>query len=132
MLKVLQILGTFLLLPLFLVGTFHYSIVTFNFQLNQESITEEFCVNKDKPELACGGQCHFMKQMTDLKKADEGQHGDKKASHDDRTVTLYFDAISKIVNFQLFKNFLFPSFDSKLLEGHTYSALAPPDTNFLV
>ncbi|MBR9831149.1 hypothetical protein GYB57_03290 [bacterium] len=132
MLKVLQILGTYLLLPLFLVGTFHYSIVTFNFQFNQEYITEMFCVNKDKPELACGGQCHFMKQMTDLKKADEGQHGEKKTTHDERTVVLYYSVISDVANFLNVKTICYPSFDSRLLEGFATNSLAPPESISIV
>lgn len=30
--------------------------------LNQDFITENFCINKDKPELKCKGKCH-MKDM---------------------------------------------------------------------
>ena len=132
MLKVLQILGTYFLLPLFLVGTFHYSIVTFNFQVNQAYITEMFCVNKDKPELACGGQCHFMKQMTDLKKAEEGQHGEKKTTTDERPVVLYYSAISEVSNFLIAKNIFYPSFNSRLLEGYTSNSFAPPETISIV
>ena len=38
-----------------------------NYMINQEAITDLFCVNKDKPQLQCNGQCHLMKE---LKKAE--------------------------------------------------------------
>lgn len=38
------------------------------FQLNQETITELFCINKDKPEKKCKGCCYLAKE---IKKANE-------------------------------------------------------------
>lgn len=31
--------------------------------LNKDYIAEFLCINKDKPELSCGGKCHLMKQL---------------------------------------------------------------------
>ena len=36
-----------------------------NYELNQEYITETYCINKDKPELGCNGKCHLAKQLTE-------------------------------------------------------------------
>ncbi len=33
------------------------------FQINQDYIIENFCENKDKPLIDCGGQCHLNKQL---------------------------------------------------------------------
>jgi hypothetical protein len=30
---------------------------------NYDYIVENFCINKDKPELKCNGQCYLMKQL---------------------------------------------------------------------
>ncbi len=38
------------------------------FQLNQETITELFCINKAKPEKKCKGCCYLAKE---IKKANE-------------------------------------------------------------
>ncbi len=38
------------------------------YELNKEYITEQYCVNKDKPEMDCCGKCYLSKQ---LNKADE-------------------------------------------------------------
>jgi hypothetical protein len=43
--------------PMIFVGYFSY------FQLNIDYIIETYCVNKDKPEMACNGQCHLSKQL---------------------------------------------------------------------
>lgn len=35
-------------------------------KLNQKAITQEFCVNKAKPQLKCNGKCHLKKQITTI------------------------------------------------------------------
>ena len=45
-----------------------------DFKLNQDTITEELCENKAKPELACHGKCHLVKQL----KAEE-EHENKNS-----------------------------------------------------
>ena len=126
MLKVHHILTTLVILPLFLVGTFHYSFVTFNFQLNREYITEVFCVNKDKPQLECGGQCHFMQQMGDLKKAEEERSGDKKSTQDERPSTLFFSEISLLSQSIPCKILSYPVVANKISDGFTQLTKAPP------
>jgi len=32
-------------------------------KLYQKEITELYCINKNKPEMQCNGQCHLAKQM---------------------------------------------------------------------
>ena len=38
----------------------------FNWKINQEIITQKYCVNKDKPMLHCDGKCYLMKKMNQL------------------------------------------------------------------
>lgn len=126
MLKVHQILTISLLLPLFLVGTFNYSIITFNFQLNRAYITEVFCINKDKPELACGGQCHFMQQMSDLKKAEDERSGDGNTTIDESAQTLYCDGIAIIKSIRSSLNISYPQFNEPLADGYLPVTKSPP------
>lgn len=126
MIKVHQILTTLIILPLFLVGTFHYSFVTFNFQLNRDYITQEFCVNKDKPQLECGGQCHFMQQMGDLKKADEERSGDTQSSQDERPINLFISEISLIDQNRTFKQVNYPTVSSSTYDGYSQLFETPP------
>ena len=66
----LRRLFTYLLLVLFvfqLCGRIGYVAW---FKLNQEAITELFCVNKFKPQMQCKGKCFLMREM---KQQDERQ-----------------------------------------------------------
>ena len=33
------------------------------YELNKRSITEQYCVNKNKPQMHCNGKCHLKKQL---------------------------------------------------------------------
>jgi hypothetical protein len=50
---------------LFLLPQVSNTFVWFNYELNKAAITEEFCVNKAKPELKCNGKCHLADQLTE-------------------------------------------------------------------
>jgi hypothetical protein len=63
----------FFLTALILLQTLGQEVLVVDYQLNKARITEQFCVNKARPQLRCNGKCHLAKQ---LRKA-EG--GDKKA-----------------------------------------------------
>ncbi len=39
------------------------SFVVVHFYANQAEIEKNFCINKDKPELNCHGQCHLNKVL---------------------------------------------------------------------
>ncbi|WP_165870315.1 hypothetical protein [Albibacterium bauzanense] len=45
-----------------LIG-FQQAIIVMHFKLNQDTIEQEFCINKDKPELQCHGTCYLKKQL---------------------------------------------------------------------
>ncbi len=47
----------------FLLQTWSPTFIQFDFEINQEAITELFCINKDKPEMHCEGHCHLEKQL---------------------------------------------------------------------
>ena len=38
-------------------------IIILNYELNTGYITQNFCENKNKPQLHCNGQCHLNKQL---------------------------------------------------------------------
>ncbi|MFC7443750.1 hypothetical protein C7H62_0183 [Mesoflavibacter sp. HG96] len=48
---------TFVTRPLFSVANYAY------YALNIDYIIETYCINTDKPELACNGKCHLAKQL---------------------------------------------------------------------
>lgn len=53
----LLLLLTFALRPAYYVGYFSY------FQLNVDYIIENYCINKERPELDCNGKCYLMEQL---------------------------------------------------------------------
>ena len=48
---------SFAIRPVYYVGYVAY------FQLNIDYIIDTYCVNKEKPQLACNGKCHLAKQL---------------------------------------------------------------------
>jgi len=43
------------------------------FELNQQYITKAFCVNKDKPQLHCNGQCYLRKKLKQAEEKEQKQ-----------------------------------------------------------
>lgn len=84
------------LLAIFLLATLFYNIrfsylLAFH-SLNNESFTELYCVNKDKPELECNGQCSLMKAGE--KTASETKPG--KLENFQKNITLFaYDIIGE-------------------------------------
>ncbi len=46
-----------------MLQTFRQAEVIFGYHLNKSYITENFCVNKTKPEMQCNGKCHLKKEL---------------------------------------------------------------------
>lgn len=44
------------------------------FKINQTSIQELFCINKDAPELKCEGKCHFNAQLAEASDTENEQN----------------------------------------------------------
>lgn len=42
-----------------------------DFLVNNEYIREVLCINKDKPDLACGGKCYLMQQLQESQQNQE-------------------------------------------------------------
>jgi hypothetical protein len=40
-----------------------YSVIKAGFTINQKYIIENFCINKDKPELNCDGKCFLAQKI---------------------------------------------------------------------
>tara|TARA_Y100000782_G_C10189272_1_gene269374 strand:+ start:7658 stop:8032 length:375 start_codon:yes stop_codon:yes gene_type:complete len=68
---------------LFLGTLLVHSVIKVHFDLNRSEIAELFCVNKDKPELHCNGQCELMKRLN----AQEDQNEKAPDLRDNRTET---------------------------------------------
>ncbi|HPG08346.1 MAG TPA: hypothetical protein P5275_12095 [Saprospiraceae bacterium] len=58
--RVLALLLAFILLALSCKDLIIYTI----YQLDQSFIVENYCINKDRPELLCSGRCFIEQQIT--------------------------------------------------------------------
>ncbi len=59
--NILSVMMLVIFLPAFLMQTWRLPLVYAWHYLNKESITKQFCSNRDKPELMCSGKCHVLK-----------------------------------------------------------------------
>ncbi|MCB0380386.1 MAG: hypothetical protein KDD24_03955 [Flavobacteriales bacterium] len=56
-------ISSILVALLFVFSINFKSILTVHYFVNQAEIIEMFCVNKEKPKLACNGKCHLAKEL---------------------------------------------------------------------
>jgi len=75
---------------LFLLIVTQRAVIIVHFKLNQETIEQKFCINKDRPELQCKGLCYLKKELQ------------KTENNDLETISLYkdFEMIS-VAQFEL-------------------------------
>ena len=59
-----QVLAYFLIV-LFSGSLFMHSTIKIHFEWNRTEIAALLCINKDKPELSCKGQCVLMKRLNE-------------------------------------------------------------------
>jgi hypothetical protein len=59
---------------IFSSGLLHSTLLLLNYGINKASITELFCINKEKPELKCDGKCHLGKQLKESKDTSSEQN----------------------------------------------------------
>lgn len=46
-------------------------VIYFDYQINKESITQQYCENKAKPEMKCHGKCHLNKLLKEEDKRNQ-------------------------------------------------------------
>lgn len=56
----------------FLSITFQKVVLFSVYQVNKDFIIENYCVNKEKPELECDGKCHLAKMFKKSEKPESG------------------------------------------------------------
>ncbi len=59
----MRIFGIIGLGTLLMMQVLSASFIVLNHSVNQSYIIENFCENKEKPELKCNGKCHLNKQI---------------------------------------------------------------------
>ena len=54
---------SFIVMILVLLIGFQQAIIVAHFKLNRPSITQNYCTNKETPEMGCNGLCHLKRQL---------------------------------------------------------------------
>lgn len=75
-----------------IMQTFNRLGITLAFKINQEYITANFCVNKDKPEMHCNGRCVLASK---LKKAEQSEQKQRTLNME-KTGVLFFCKMNKL------------------------------------
>lgn len=73
--KLNQIAAVFLL-SLLLVKILIVPAIFVNYELRKDFIIENYCVNKERPELKCDGKCYLAKQIKAAEQKDDAQGTD--------------------------------------------------------
>lgn len=103
-------------------------IPVFEYIVNYDFIVKELCENKTKPELACNGKCHLMKELAKANDSDNPLSTDKKETSKQPIEVLFLEKFP--VDFQLFsfkEVKKINSFYSNLYQNTTtFSTFHPP------
>lgn len=96
-----------------------------HFYMNRAEIEEAYCINKEKPQLNCHGQCHLKKQL-EVKQPQEAINTEKTTL---KTAMVLFVFSSKS-SFDLpelpLQKSLYPSLEFQALKGQSQDILDPP------
>lgn len=58
---------------LYMLAMYRPVAPVFDYLMNRDYIAEVFCINKDKPELSCNGQCYLMKSLKEKQPQDNSK-----------------------------------------------------------
>jgi len=94
-----KIIGLALILALGFQFLMKLGIITY-FQLNQTYIIEQFCVNKEKPQLNCDGQCFLSKK---LQSVDDGENEPERSgtSNQQLEIPAFLVAMPNVISFKI-------------------------------
>ena len=116
-----KVVSIFFLL-VFVMVTFQDLTFYSLFKLNQDFLTEKFCVNKEKKEMKCKASCHFKKQVKKAKKAQEKSPQVTERFEVNLFVSnFYFDTIS-VIDYLKHSDY----YKENILEQYQFNFLRPP------
>ena len=79
--KWIQQKGMLLLATTMLLKAFLAPVIFIDFKLNQDYITKVLCINREKPQLECNGQCVLMQKMQKNQESDNPEQSQSSKSH---------------------------------------------------
>lgn len=73
--KIKNQLGLLSLLALLMVRVMIVPMIFLDYELRKDYIIQNYCVNKNHPELNCDGKCYLAKQIKAAEKQEQQQKG---------------------------------------------------------
>ncbi len=86
---------------LYLFGTSYQMYIFLDFQSNKEEIIKEHCVNVDKPEMHCDGNCHLKKEIS--KAPIQAMNVEKPAEKGPSFTFVSFDTFNEVFYTQIYE-----------------------------
>src|SRR5690554_6181912 len=86
--KWIQQKGMLLLATAMLLKAFLAPVIFIDFKLNQDYITKVLCINREKPQLECNGQCVLMQKM---KKSQETENPEQNTSSKSHLLEIFYE-----------------------------------------
>lgn len=71
--KVFQQIGVVLVVALLFVKSMVAPVLFLDYELRKDFIIQNYCENKDRPELNCDGKCYLAKRIQATQQEDERQ-----------------------------------------------------------
>jgi len=114
-----------ILVILLVFNTFNEYSIFVSFKLNQNKLTELFCINKDKPELKCNGKCHLS---TVIESNQENEESPYSNTNETREASVLFIELIKPYNLNALeqKNSTVFKYIFPLKENDLKSVFHPP------
>ncbi len=68
-----------------LIQSMNFAAIYVTFKINQNYIIEVLCINRDKPEMKCHGQCQLTKRI----KEEEKKEREKPVNNNEKNITYF-------------------------------------------
>lgn len=119
----LQKTAAFILLMAFTAISFQGTGLLFNYRFNRAAF-EKDCINKNRPQLKCHGQCQLMKKMAEKEKQEQ-HHPESKPGEQTALFFSYAETSPAIVA-ETSIHSTFPPYTSPFLSDLTTDIFHPP------
>jgi hypothetical protein len=118
-------IGAIILLLVMLSVTFSKWLIIAQFRLNQQYISENLCVNKNKPKSCCHGKCFLGKQLVKDEKGDT--QGLPEKSKEKTDIQLFYETENCNGISKKYALNIFPSFETNFsLSSFCDACFKPP------
>lgn len=107
-----------------LLKAFIVPVVYIDFKLNQDYIARVLCINRDKPELHCEGNCILMQKIKDAQQSDDQ---DKSQNMQRYVVEIVCDATFAFTFISAFSpKAVYFEYEDRIISNYLSNSFHPP------